>query len=289
MALKLPRLQYSTALVDHSLVPSFAFQRWWDVTAQKIEDSEAEITSLLTDILIALSRMTDIPDETITADYLGVAESGQLPRVVTSQRYTGNTDDTANATWSYETVSGTCTASVTADGELTITAVSSNCVVKLISVYNSVTLFRIFNVNLDVAEPPIVAGGSATDTSLSNVTSATHAAISNELTVPIGSSGNADLSATLTVRPDTTVDGTYEVYGKWQWWDSAAWVDVAAEVASNPDASVTSGRRSPGTLVVTTQKTGLTVGTSHKFRLMARTASGTVTRNFNGTASVNSP
>lgn len=280
----IPRLNRSIPLVDKEGNPSFPFHLWWDRVAQSLEDQLADLTTAQTDIINALSTMPDIPNVTILADHTGTVSGGELPRVVTAQHLTGSTDNTASATWSYTVDSGSLTASITAPGELTITAVAATSVVTLQSVYSGVTKSRSFTVYLTPAAPPIAAGGSATDTSFSTINSATHAAISNELTVPVASSGNVDLTATLIAGAPAAANGTYEVFGKWQWWNGVAWADVAAETASNPDI-VRGSTPVKGALNVTAQKTGLTPANNEKFRFQARNSSGTTIVYFTGTAS----
>jgi hypothetical protein len=90
--------------------------------------------------------------------------------------------------------------------------------------------------------------------------------------------------------------GTFAVYGKWQWYNGAAWVDVASEVQSSPNCTVTRQIDDPGlhsytyftndgTLTVNTTKTGLTPSSTAQFQLLARNGSGTRDMSFSGTAS----
>jgi hypothetical protein len=98
------------------------------------------------------------------------------------------------------------------------------------------------------------------------------------------------LNAPLTVTTDRISPiGTFAVFGKWQWFNGSSWVDVATEVQSSPDCDVEYEPPyvvDPGSLTVNTAQTGLTVGSSQKFHLMARKDAGTRTMYFNGTASV---
>jgi hypothetical protein len=267
-------------------LPRFAFT-WSQRVCEQIE-------AQFTDIFAAISSMPDIPDVHITADYTGTVNAGQLPYNVTAQRFTNTTDNTADATWSFTTDNGGITASITSPGVLNITAVISTTEVTLTSSYGGVDKSRGFAVYLDSAAPPATGTGggtSSSDTAFSSFNSTTHAAVSDELTVTVGSSGNATLSARLTVYTDASgLNATYKIYAKWQWWNGAAWADVGTEVSSSPDCSVrvknSVATVTNGSVSVPQTKTGLTVASSQKFRLEARNNSGTRAMYLSGTASV---
>lgn len=147
--------------------------------------------------------------------------------------------------------------------------------------------------NVDVGGRPTdtpVNPAAAYDSSFASINTTDHAVISDELPVVVGGSGTVTLSTYMGISTAKTAPtGIFDVWGKWQWWDGAAWQDVAAEVAADTPVEVTgsSGIYSldPGALVVNTSKTGLPEATSQKFRLMARNDSGTRTMTFFGTAS----
>lgn len=290
MPISLPRFQHLTSLVDAYGRPTVAFHQWWDTFAANLETTFNDLEQTVVDVQFALENMPDIPDIVVTADYTGAVNTDQLPRVVNMQRLTLDTDNTASATWSFSVDSGEITASFTNPGEFTITALDSTSVVTVTSDYNDIEKSRTFTITLEVADPPALAGGSASDTSFSSVTSSTHAAISNELSIPIGASGEAELTATLTTYvASSSGNATYIVFGKWQWWDGAAWQDVDTEVESDPDLVKTSTyNQSPGRLRVNQTQTGLTPGNTEKFRLMARKNTGVIPVYFNGTATAGS-
>jgi hypothetical protein len=262
------------------------FMAWWQLVLKQLNEQ-------LTDLFAALSSMPDIPDVHITADYTGTVDAGQLPLNIVAIRLTNTTDDSANASWSFTTDNGGISATISG-GILTITAITATTVVTITSTYQGVDKSRTFTVYLDEATPPATGTGggtSSSDTTFNSFNSTTHAAVSDELTVTVGSSGNATLSAPLSVYTDpVSPTGTFQIYAKWQWWNGAAWVDVGTEVSSAPNCKVTANKTvyqvQNGAVSVPQTKTGLTVASSQKFRLLGRNNSGTRTMYLSGTASV---
>lgn len=280
---RLPRLPKGEGLWTDSGKPSSRMQRLWELMCENIEAGR--------------SRMDDIPPQTIYADHSGtVSPSSQLPKSIAAKRYFNEVEVTTSATWSITVRSGSATVSIgAATGIVSITALGAAItVVRVTSVRNSLTLYKDFTIFRSDSAPPSTGSGggtSASDTTFSTFNSTTHAAVSDELTVTTGSAGSVALSAPLSVfTTGGSPPGTFKVYGKWQWYNGAAWEDVAAEVASNPDCTVTligvgEYDQTEGTLSVSTNKTGLPASSSQKFRLSARKDSGTRTMSLSGTAS----
>jgi hypothetical protein len=228
------------------------------------------------------------------ADYTGAYLTGQLPRVVQVQRFSGSTDVSAKTRWFLTVDSGTISATIDQMGIITITSLTTNSVLLVKSVRDGVTLTCNVSVNRVEGQTPGTTSGVQSATTFNDVNSTTHSPITAELTVTVGGSGNVSLAAPLTVSTGQYAPvGTFPVFGKWQWFDGALWQDVAAEVQSSPDCYVNSEPDGSGVfydvnngrLTVNTTKTGLTVGSSQKFRLEARNGSGTRTMTFTGTAS----
>jgi hypothetical protein len=267
-----------------------AFQRLWQKTVETIEGQ-------FTDILSAISSLSEVAPISIVADYQGTVDpTDQLPYEVAIKRYSGDTDVTTSTAWSVATTSGDITASIgAATGILSVSAVGSSGALTVTSIYNGITKTRLVPVTLFIAAPPSTGSSGAgsttsSDTSFSSINSTTHAAISDELTVTVGGSGTVTLSAVLTVRTARSAPtGTFPVFGKWEWWDGAAWQDVAAEAESDPDCIIaqpeTIYELNAGTLTLNTSKGGLAPAASEKFRVMARNSSGTRIMTFIGTAS----
>lgn len=252
-----------------------------------------EIESLLD---VAREYMPEIAAVQIAASYTGAVDpADQLPMTVACKRYNDATDVTSSCTWSRSVVSGGITCSINAStGALTITAVTSSGVIEVTSVRTvngtSMTLTTRFNVYLNVGAAPSTGSGgggsTASDTSFSTVNTGTLAAISDELTVTVGSSGNVELAAYLSAYVALgTPDGDYNAIAEWRWWDGAAYVAVGAPAGTDPACNVVDVYISPGALSIVEVKTGLTPAASEKFQLYACCDGHTETMSFSGEAS----
>jgi hypothetical protein len=83
------------------------------------------------------------------------------------------------------------------------------------------------------------------------------------------------------------------MYAIFQWWNGSSWVDVGTETVSSPalvrsqDPETGVWRTQPKAQInISTSKTGLTAGSSNRFRLMGRKVSGapSSTYTYAGTA-----
>jgi hypothetical protein len=249
----------------------------------------------------ARAHMDDLLEIDFTGDYTGTLASNQLPLDIACKRYDGTTNVSSSSTWTRTVESGDVTCTIdAATGVLNITSISTDSVVRVESTRDGLTLRKKQALKVQLTDPPNTggSGGSSswTDTTLSSTNSTSMAAISDELTVTVGASGTVSLSAPLSVQtpPNSTSAGVspIEVYGRWQWWDGAAWQDLGAgETASNPDCDVIYDSESgtyyvsEASLNVSASKTGLVAGASEKFRLEARANTASVTMYYSGTAS----
>lgn len=300
--MRFPRLQQTVPIVDQYGRPTPAFHIWWDRIATQLENQINNINSSLE--ALSLERMSDIVPVTITADYTGVVDpSSQLPKTIACTRLNGTTDVTTSSTWSVNVRSGSISCSIgSGTGVITVTAISSDAVVDVSSDRtvngSTITLTKPLTVYFDKAEPPISGGtgggggGSGgttmTDTTFNSISATTMAAISDVLTVTVGSGGRVDLSAPLSVTcSGASPTGTFDVYGIWQW-DSTGggvWTDLGTETLNQQSTLVNSAHEvDNGTLSVNIAKTGLAAASTQKFRLMARKSSGTKVMSFTGRA-----
>ncbi len=291
MSFTLPRLPQT--------LPNYGqAQIWWQQVVEKIESQETIQDQALADIQTALtaafSRQPDVPPVTVQADYTGAVTAGQLPRNIAIKRYYNMTDVTASSAWSLTTLTGTITATIgAATGLLVVTALGTTATLQVTSVRSGVTLTSVVTVTKVLAPAPSGGSGggtSASDSSFTSINAAAHVAISDELTVTAGSAGTVTLTAPLGVSTAAFApNGAFAVFGKWQWYDGAVWVDLGTEVQSSPDTTVFFGDlgeryTEDGSISVPSSKTGLVAASSHKFRLMARNSTGTRTMTFYGTA-----
>lgn len=236
------------------------------------------------------SSMPDIPVIRVMADHTGTPLTGELPRDIQLVRLLDEIDVSASSIW---TILAPANIPVTAaigetTGILTVTALDADCDFFVRSFRDGFALRRLVTFDLAISEPPSPGGGggpTATDTSFLDIISATHAAVSGELTVTVGALGKVVLAAPLIARV-ITGSGTNEVFGIWRHWDTgtSTWVDVGTEVASNPDPS-TSGSGLGVLNVSPPVITGLTPAAVEKYQLYGRNASGIRTVTLSGTAS----
>jgi hypothetical protein len=230
----------------------------------------------------------------IYADYTGAYLTGQLPRTIPVQRFLNGDDVSTRTRWFLSTLSGSITATIDQTGVIAITALGSSSVLQVQSNRDKVTLTCNVTVNRVVGTPPTISNSGGTDvstTSFNTINSSVYAAITDPLTVTVGSSGTVTLNAPLNVTTAATSPAaTIAVFGKWQWLNGATWTDVGTEIQSDPDCQVEfAGQKTfqtdDGVLTVNQSQSGLTVGASVQFRLMARTGGSTRTMIFTGTAS----
>ena len=243
---------------------------------------------------------------TIYRDYTGAPLAGELPRIFAVKRYLNGTDVSARTRWFLTVRSGTVAASIDQVGVITITSAGAGGVLTLKSVRDNVTLQCDFTVSNQTGSPPTTGTAGGTSNSVSTFTgisSATMAAITSEISIVVGSTGVANLQATLSsLTARAGPEGAYPVFGIWRWYNGTSYVDVGTQTQSSPDCDITADYldylaykstrigtvyyMSPGTLNVTATKTGLAAGSTAKFQFYARNDVGTPTRamTFTGTA-----
>jgi hypothetical protein len=298
MAFTLPRL-------PPNVVTPQDMQIWWQQVVEAIEAEVGSLEASVQALAVAKEYMPTLPEVTINADYTGtVSPSNQLPKTILCTRFNGTTDVTALSTWSAVARIGGATATInSATGALQLTAITGSDIVDVTSVRDvegvSITLTQPQQFIFASAAAPNDGGGggggggsTASTSTFADINSTSHAAICT-LTVLAGAGGVVTLAAPLGF---TTAEGapaaTLKTYGKWQW-DSTGggvWVDLAAEVASSPDCTVTNAGGGAyivhdGSLSVPDSKSGLVAASSHNFQFMARNNAGTRVMSFYGTAS----
>lgn len=260
-------------------------QKLWQRVCEQIEELFASVNE-------AIGEMTELVPITISADYTGAIYSGQLPRNITVRRTQGSSDVTTDSEWSFAVESGSISGSI-APGVFTLTDVGSSAVVVITSTYLGVAKTRRLSITKNLGATPSTGsggGGASSDSAFSSINSASMAAISDELTVTVGSGGTVNLTAPLSVwTAEEGPVGVYPVYGIWRWWNGASWEDLGAEVVTSSNVEVSREDSvfvvTNGSLNVPASKTGLTPSASEKFQLYARNDSGTRTMYFTGTAS----
>lgn len=236
----------------------------------------------------ATSLITGPADIVIDTDGLGVITSA-LPKLVSYRLTRYGVDVTGDAEWGVTAVAGTLSASIgTATGNLMIDAAIgaiSNALLALTATREG--LVR----SLVVRLRKIPAALSGTSTGFSGTTSSTTmVAVSPEIPVTVGASGEVDLTAAYTF--DTVAgSGLDAMLLQWHRWNGSAWVSVQSPVESELRAGYYDFGDNGGSTYVqgsglaAVAVTGLTPSAAEKFQLFAGNYDGTNTLTITGTAS----
>ena len=291
MAFRLPRLPRDTKIAGADGKPSLEFQRWWQSVVTSIETQEAAQDALLEQIIAARAAagtyIVGPATATIEAQTNGTPTSGELPATFTFTLYQDAVEiDDSGITWSATVSLGTATIAIT-DGVLTLSALTSNeAVVMVTAVYGDITRTVNFRIVKRIAAPDLntgTGGTSATDNSFEDVDSATYIPVTDPMNITTGTVGEVELAAPLTIdTPTSTPSGSYNVLLRWQQDVSGVWTDVGSEATGTP----AEGLGIPGTVTANETLTGLTASTAYSFRLTAKKdTADIVTRYLTGTAS----
>ncbi len=249
---------------------------WPNVTGTGRPADNADVTaSVLPALLLPAAPV-------IRADFTGAVLAGQLNRVVKATRTRGGTDVSSTTTWSIQTFG--CTANISSNGTITITACSTTGRIIVTSVRDSFTIVDEFAVVKELGAPPATGGAGATSASDSSIASITANTYGGEqagpLTVTAGSGGTVTLSAPLSFSSAAAVS----TRGKWRWRIVGGfYADVATEISST--SAAVAGEPDTGYIEVSQSQTGLSPGSAYEFILQLRRASGSGTVDFSGTAS----
>lgn len=258
-----------------------AFNDGQSVEDLKPAEADSDVTSMIT-------GLTEI---TINADYAGAVTTA-LPRTQAYKLLRNGVDETVSATWSVAVVAGVISASVgSATGVLSLNASGgslTSSTVRLTAVFGTTTRTIDVKVTKEIAAAPSTGGGG-TGTSASSAFSGTtvtttHAAVGPELTVTVGSGGQVDLASEYNFDV-ASGSGSFDEYARWYWWNGSAYVAIGSDVQSVVSATwnpvSVEGTEGYGSCNFT--DTGLTSGSSQKYRLYMRNASGAATRYITGT------
>ena len=198
------------------------------------------------------------------------------------------TNVTAGATWSVTVLSGTIAASFPSPGALSLNSsggVLSSATLRLTAVYGSTTRNMDVRVTRNDAAPPSGGGsgggGSSSFSATSNSTSPT--ALSPELSLTVGPSGNVDLTAGYSFSVSGSVVNA-RLFTQWYEWNGSAYVAISGTAKESDDGySTLIGEPAGGTN--SRQITGLTPSAAKKYRLYGYNSGGSTgsARYVNGT------
>lgn len=271
------------------LADSLAFADGTLIEALKPAEAGADVTATAAPSLDAL------PGQLFAASHTGVVAAEQLPRTVQATRRRGAAIVSGSTSWSVETVN--CTATISAAGLVSITAVAASGRVTVVATRDGVELRGSFDVTVQKAAPPASGGGgsgtTANDSSLEQTSGGLiWTDISGDLIVTTGAGGTVALAAALDFFPNITFpDFGYYTYGAELRWrrESApgVWevVDTPASEQTLAQVETDLGNiifQAYGAVACNRTASGLGAGTAQKFRLQARSADASY---FLGTAS----
>jgi hypothetical protein len=246
-----------------------AFQRLWQRNCEAVE-------SQFDEVFRALSNMPDIPNELILTDYCGLQKSGQLPRYVQAQRFTGATDNTADATWAFTKDADGLVASISG-GLLEITDIAVDTNVTITSTYDDIDVSRTFAVLKSPDAPPV---GAITANTFTTLNSTSFVPITDELQIVVGAGGTNTLGGFLRYYADAAAPtGNTLLYTQWYYWDGAAWSAAVTANSVNVNVSaVGTGYRSMANVEAVPVQTHTlrTPGTTDRYKLYAQIATGNV-------------
>ena len=272
---------YSTRQTLLNQIAAIAGTRagWSGVTGTGKPEDNADVTSQITGPAAIL----------IDADYTGAVISS-LPRTEAYKFLRNGVDLTTSTAWTVAVLRGTISASIgAATGVLSLNlsgGVLTDAMLRITATNSGRS--RSFDVAVTklIGSPPATgAGGTAASSTFSAaIASSTMVAASPELTITIGSGGTANLSASYDF--ETGVSGTYGLVGRWYRWNGSAYVAIGIEVNSTTNARFfpIDGISEPGSGQCNFVDTGLTAGSSQKYRFYARGADAT-NRNVWGSVS----
>ena len=260
------------------LATDLAYADGTPIEALKPAEPDADVTATATPSLDAL------PGLSLQADHLGVLSAGQLPKTVQATRRRGTENVSATTAWSLEVVN--CSASISAAGLISITEVSATGRITVISERDGVELRGSFDVVVQRAPPPASGGSGGTTASTSSFTSPPGGSVwtdvTGDLTITIGSGGQASLAAPLEFFPNITfpANGFYTYPAELRWrreTSPGVWATVGTAAIQTSEAAVDMDLGSiiaswNGAITCNRTATGLTAGSTQKFRLQARAA-----------------
>ncbi|HVQ09520.1 MAG TPA: phage tail protein [Allosphingosinicella sp.] len=248
------------------------------------------------DVLAASTVITGLADIAIRYDNTGAAQAGELTRPETYKLVRNGSTVSSGLTWTYTIISGNVNGFTSASGAQSITgagavtlsvaALASDTATIQIKVVdaNSVPFIKTVLLRRDTADAPVTGttggGTAASVSSFSQFSSTGMATVMPSGTaefVVTASGTSVALTASLSTQHNASSATACQIYAIFQWWNGASWSDVGTETLSSPHAVRDQDADTGVWITVTraqvnisTSKTGLTAGSSNRFRLMMR-------------------
>ena len=239
---------------------------------------------------------------TLTANYQGTLDSGQLPRNIQFKRLYGAGDVSSSSTWSIQDTTGIGGGTVTvSNGVVTIPSgvtVSTAAVITVKSTRNGIDILSKINVTRLDAAPPSTGGGgtggtTVNDSTFDSVSGTTLTAISDIMTVQTGTNGTITFSAPLDIYAAAAANaGTFGAIGQWKYRPVGGSFSNAGSQADDSFPCVVYAEEGfyyieQGYISVSATVTGLSANTNYEVQLFAArdSSSPAKTISFGGTAS----
>jgi len=254
------------------------------------------------DVLAGSSAITGTKSIVIKYDSTGAAQTGELTRTEGYKLVRNGATIMSGLSWTYIVTSGTVNGFTTASGAqaisgaggvtFSITSLGSDSATVQIKCVdaNGVPYVETIQITKDQAPAPTSGSvGGGTGASVSSFASFSSTAMASVMPaspaelVVVAAGTSVALTVTLDIDSNASSATSSETYAVVQWWNGSLWADVGTETASNPDVAryfdtdLGGGTWGPGVtgqINISTSKTGLTAGSTNRFRLMMRRASG---------------
>ncbi|MEA3033224.1 MAG: hypothetical protein QOH86_1240, partial [Sphingomonadales bacterium] len=289
-----------------AVLPPISFDQvvtpWSSLTGDDVAEAKAE----------AAGSIDGLSDIAIKFNSDGTAKTGELPRNEGYKFFKSGAVVTSGLTWTYTVLSGTINTFTNASGAQAISGAGAvNFTVSSIGTDEAIVQLqcaggsptprtKTVRVYRDKSAPPTngSAGGGTfgSDSNLASFGGTGMTTVgSADLVVTVGNAGSVALAASVDVDSNATSSTVSETYGIFQWWNGSTFVDVGSETPSDPDCqrafdSLLGGGTwytvTTGSVVISTSKTGLTVGSSQKFRFQMRRAIGAASATYYPTGTV---
>lgn len=233
-------------------------------------------------------------DRTISADYTGAILTA-LPASIAYKFLYNGVDVTSGTTFSAAVITGTNISASFSGANLQVNNSGGNMTSALIEItatYGLTTPRKMqMRINVERGSAPATGGGGSggggsqsADYAGTTTTTSLAAISATEIEVTVGSGGIVDLYTSYEYTT-ALLSGSQNVSAQFYEWNGSAWVAIGSETTSSTTYVGANG--DPGTGSITYQRTGLTPGSTKRFKVYGKNTGGSTgaARNWSGTIS----